>query len=94
MADVSASDREGVAVIMCGIAGIYDQAGRKSVEERGLAAMLRTMPHRGLDASGIWRGADGVDLAHVRLAIIDLHYSQAHQGDLPSATEPLIPRPQ
>lgn len=58
---------------MCGIAGIYDQAGRKSVEERELAAMLRTMPHRGPGASGIWRGADGVGLTHVRLALIDLH---------------------
>ena len=57
---------------MCGIAGIYDQAGRRPVEERELAAMLRTMPHRGPDASGIWHGADGVGLAHVRLAIIDL----------------------
>ena len=34
--------------------------------------MLRTMPHRGPDAPGIWHGADGVGLAHVRLAIIDL----------------------
>lgn len=57
---------------MCGIAGIFDQAGRKPVEERELVDMLRTMPHRGPDASGIWYGADGVGLAHVRLAIIDL----------------------
>ena len=56
---------------MCGIAGIFDQTGRKPVEERELSAMLRTMPHCGPDASGIWHGADGVGLAHVRLAIID-----------------------
>ena len=34
--------------------------------------MLRTMRHRGPDASGTWRDARGVGMAHVRLAIIDL----------------------
>lgn len=57
---------------MCGIAGIYNQTSGQSVTEQELAAMLRTMPHRGPDASGIWRGAQGIGLAHVRLAIIDL----------------------
>lgn len=57
---------------MCGIAGIYDYTGESSVTERELMAMIRTMPHRGPDACGIWRGVKGVGLAHVRLAIIDL----------------------
>lgn len=57
---------------MCGIAGIYNQTSGQSVTEQELAAMLRTMPHRGPDASGTWRGAQGIGLAHVRLAIIDL----------------------
>ena len=57
---------------MCGIAGIYNQTSGQPVMEQELAAMLHTMPHRGPDASGIWRGARGIGLAHVRLAIIDL----------------------
>ena len=58
---------------MCGIAGIYVQTGRQQhVEEQELKTMLRTMPHRGPDASGIWCAAEGIGLAHVRLAIIDL----------------------
>lgn len=56
---------------MCRIAGIYDYTGESSVTERELMAMIRTMPHRGPDACGIWRGVKGVGLAHVRLAIID-----------------------
>lgn len=57
---------------MCGIAGIYNQTSGQPVTEQELAAMLHTMPHRGPDASGTWRGAQGIGLAHVRLAIIDL----------------------
>lgn len=57
---------------MCGIAGIYNQTSGQPVMEQELASMLYTMPHRGPDASGIWRGAPGIGLAHVRLAIIDL----------------------
>lgn len=57
---------------MCGIAGIYNQTSGQPVMEQELASMLYTMPHRGPDASGIWRGAQGIGLAHVRLAIIDL----------------------
>ncbi len=57
---------------MCGIAGIYNQTSGQPVTEQELAAMLHTMPHRGPDASGTWRGAPGIGLAHVRLAIIDL----------------------
>lgn len=57
---------------MCGVAGIYNQTSGQPVTEQELAAMLHTMPHRGPDASGIWRGARGIGLAHVRLAIIDL----------------------
>jgi len=57
---------------MCGIAGIYNQTSGQPVMEQELASMLHTMPHRGPNASGIWRGARGIGLAHVRLAIIDL----------------------
>ena len=51
---------------------MYNQTSGQPVTEQELAAMLHTMPHRGPDASGIWRGAQGIGLAHVRLAIIDL----------------------
>ena len=57
---------------MCGIAGIYAQAGARPVLRRELTAMLATMPHRGPDASGVWLDDGSVGLAHVRLAIIDL----------------------
>ena len=51
---------------------MYNQTSGQPVMEQELAAMLHTMPHRGPDASGIWRGTRGIGLAHVRLAIIDL----------------------
>jgi len=57
---------------MCGIAGIFDQNSKQSVTEQDLLTMLRTMRHRGPDASGTWQEVLGVGIAHVRLAIIDL----------------------
>ena len=58
---------------MCGIAGILDCGSLRSVQEEELAAMQRTMRHRGPDGSGQWISPNGtVGLAHLRLAIIDL----------------------
>ncbi|MFC5931580.1 asparagine synthase (glutamine-hydrolyzing) [Cryobacterium melibiosiphilum] len=55
---------------MCGIAGIlrFDQA---PIDPGVLAAMARTLAHRGPDAHGFWQ-APGVGFAHTRLSIIDL----------------------
>lgn len=57
---------------MCGIAGIihYDDLARP-VDAGVLAAMTRSLAHRGPDGEGIWSGA-GVGLGHRRLAILDL----------------------
>ena len=57
---------------MCGIAGIFDQNSRQAVAEHDLLTMLQPIRHRGPDASGTWKEAPGVGVAHVRLAIIDL----------------------
>jgi asparagine synthase (glutamine-hydrolysing) len=60
---------------MCGIVGFIDtraQATESEMLERG-AAMAATLAHRGPDASGLWvEPADGIVLAHTRLAILDL----------------------
>jgi asparagine synthase (glutamine-hydrolysing) len=57
---------------MCGIAG-YLATGDTPPPDGLLAAMGRTMAHRGPDGSGEWRSPDGrAGLAHRRLAIIDL----------------------
>ncbi|TFD52134.1 asparagine synthase (glutamine-hydrolyzing) [Cryobacterium frigoriphilum] len=59
---------------MCGIAGIlrFDQA---PVDAGVLAAMARTLAHRGPDDHGFWQ-APGVGFAHTRLSIIDLSGSR------------------
>src|SRR5690554_1141543 len=65
---------------MCGIAGII---GR--LDDRGRAALARmseAMLHRGPDGQGVWEsspdnGGWGVQLAHRRLAILDLSPSGA-----------------
>ena len=54
------------SVRMCGIAGII---GREASAEAALAMSAR-IAHRGPDGDGIWE-ADGVALAHRRLAILD-----------------------
>jgi asparagine synthase (glutamine-hydrolysing) len=55
---------------MCGIAGV---AGTEPVSPDGLAAMCRTVVHRGPDDEGIATWPDhGVGLGHRRLSIIDL----------------------
>ena len=59
---------------MCGIGGIQRFDGG-TVDPRTLAAMARTLAHRGPDDHGVWhQGATG--LAHTRLSIIDLAGSQ------------------
>ena len=55
---------------MCGIIGIIDRGG---ADEGLLETMRDAIAHRGPDAAGVWRSADGiVGLAHRRLSIIDL----------------------
>ncbi len=56
---------------MCGIAGLFHVAIAKPVDPARLVAMTDAMVHRGPDGSGVWT-AQGVGLAHRRLAIIDL----------------------
>jgi asparagine synthase (glutamine-hydrolysing) len=58
---------------MCGVAGMYDLAGR-SVDEDVLKRMAQAIRHRGPDDSGVWRGGPGgsVGLVNTRLSILDL----------------------
>jgi asparagine synthase (glutamine-hydrolysing) len=70
---------------MCGIAGIFDPAGRLDLEPT-LRAMCASMAHRGPDDEGIWARAIAaggqVGLASRRLAILDLSAA----GHMPMAT--------
>jgi len=65
---------------MCGIAGILDLRSKcDSALGINVAAMIRTLAHRGPDAEGIWTDPRaGVALGHRRLAIVDLS-SAGHQ---------------
>ena len=55
---------------MCGIAGAFGTAG---AERSTIAAMARSIAHRGPDGEGIWLDAEaGIGLGNRRLAIIDL----------------------
>ena len=56
---------------MCGIAGIFHLDVPKPVDPARVTAMADAMVHRGPDGAGVWT-AQGVGLAHRRLAIIDL----------------------
>ncbi|MGN7613704.1 XrtA/PEP-CTERM system amidotransferase [Magnetococcales bacterium HHB-1] len=56
---------------MCGITGLFDLQGTRTVEQKKLSHMNRAIQHRGPDGEGVWCDA-GVGLAHRRLAIIDL----------------------
>jgi asparagine synthase (glutamine-hydrolysing) len=69
---------------MCGISGFVSASPAASGFEprRRLAAMIRTLRHRGPDDEGIWND-DYCGLAHARLSIIDL--SQAGHQPMPSA---------
>ncbi|MCH7937861.1 MAG: asparagine synthase (glutamine-hydrolyzing) [Proteobacteria bacterium] len=58
---------------MCGIAGILNFNGARTVDGGLLTAMRDSMVHRGPDGEGLWIAPDGrVGLAHRRLAIVDL----------------------
>ncbi len=56
---------------MCGLAGIFDTRGNRSVDLSLLKQMNQALFHRGPDGDGIHFGA-GIGLTHRRLAIIDL----------------------
>src|SRR5689334_5811276 len=56
---------------MCGIAGILNFDRHNPVDRDLVAAMTRSLAHRGPDAEGVW--VEGpVGLGHRRLSIIDL----------------------
>ncbi|GGF10708.1 amidotransferase 1, exosortase A system-associated [Aliidongia dinghuensis] len=55
---------------MCGIAGIYHERADRAVDPSLLERMNDAIAHRGPDGDGIHR-AEGIGLAHRRLAIID-----------------------
>lgn len=63
---------------MCGIAGIVDPEGK--LDRRAvLAAMSRSLAHRGPDDEGYWEHAGlGLGFAHRRLSIVDLS-AEGHQ---------------
>ena len=67
---------------MCGIAGLFDIAGRSDFDRTLLAGMNQTQLHRGPDEGGEFI-EPGVALAHRRLSIIDLSSGQQpmHSAD-------------
>lgn len=70
---------------MCGIAGVLDP--QASTSRRDLKAMVqalvRSVAHRGPDASGYWIAeSSGIALGHQRLSILDL----SRTGDQPMAS--------
>ena len=62
---------------MCGISGIFDTRGQKTVDRDLLLRMTDVLRHRGPDDAG-YHVAPGVGLGHRRLSIIDLSPS-GHQ---------------
>ena len=66
---------------MCGIAGIINLRDQEA-QETILNRMLRTMQHRGPDATGLYL-SDDIGLGHARLSIIDLSggYQPIHNED-------------
>ncbi|MFZ2280538.1 MAG: asparagine synthase (glutamine-hydrolyzing) [Prosthecobacter sp.] len=56
---------------MCGIAGIMDLAGRRTVSEGVVERMARALTHRGPDEEGFFK-RPGVSLASRRLSIVGL----------------------
>lgn len=56
---------------MCGLAGIFDFAGRARPSEHDLRPMIAQLRHRGPDGDGFYV-QDRIGLAHARLSIIDL----------------------
>ncbi|WP_140633321.1 XrtA/PEP-CTERM system amidotransferase [Methylibium rhizosphaerae] len=60
---------------MCGIVGIWDSRGTRSIERGQLVRMNESQHHRGPDETGTHL-APGVGLGHKRLSIIDLATGQ------------------
>jgi len=56
---------------MCGISGIFDIKGRRSIDRSIIDKMNRVLHHRGPDESGLYLDK-GIALGHRRLSIIDL----------------------
>ena len=67
---------------MCGIAGIFDMSSGDPMEPDAVERMIRTIAHRGPDASGVVVFPGGA-LGAVRLAILDLR---------PEANQPFASR--
>ena len=60
---------------MCGLVGIFDRRGQRSVERGLLARMNDSLSHRGPDEHGLFI-EPGIGLGHRRLSIIDLKSGQ------------------
>ena len=60
---------------MCGIVGIWDSRGRRSINEGVIVRMNESQHHRGPDETGTYI-APGIGLGHKRLSIIDLKTGQ------------------
>jgi asparagine synthase (glutamine-hydrolysing) len=60
---------------MCGIAGLFAHARERLVDAGTVAAMTKTLAHRGPDGDGL-RIAAGYGLGHRRLAIVDVATGQ------------------
>ena len=60
---------------MCGISGIFDTRGTRSIDTQILRGMNDSMSHRGPDEHDLWI-EPGVGLGHRRLSIIDLSSGQ------------------
>lgn len=56
---------------MCGICGIWNNAGATATDLHTVGRMMTALEHRGPDGEGLWSGGQAV-LGHRRLAIIDL----------------------
>ncbi|MGE4279555.1 MAG: asparagine synthase (glutamine-hydrolyzing) [Magnetospirillum sp.] len=70
---------------MCGIAGFVDGLHLVQTPAVALDRMARRLAHRGPDGQGLWQDeADGVYLAHRRLAVIDLSTAAAQPMTGPS----------
>lgn len=65
---------------MCGITGIFDLRGKRSIDRALLQAMNETQFHRGPDEGGLHL-EPGVGLGHRRLSIIDLSSGQQPLGN-------------
>lgn len=67
---------------MCGIVGFVDTSVNPDISSSRLAAMLKTIYHRGPDDGGVWiNEQQGIALGHRRLSILDL---------TPSGHQPMV----